>query len=803
MFKLNLKIAWRNLYKNKSYTAINIGGLALGLAGFIFILLYVNYEKSYNTWDKELEKVYQVQELDLFSLKEGKAEWWGESDARLLEIMKVSLPNVMAVTHLYEMQNDQSLVIDNRPTLIDNVCKTDSAFFSVFPYRFIYGDPLTALKSPNNMVITEDFAKKHFGNVDPRGKAVKVVSQARIGRVTDYTITGVIARPLSPGIFNFSVLLSTSPVKFSDQFLQFTPTYVKFSGKQNEQNVNVALQKIYEPFRASMIKKWKKSPSEFTSNGLKPAVRLKSFYSLHQEPLQRENWFTLLKPIILLSALLLLISVINFINMFTAQAVSRAKEVGIRKVTGASKVSLVKQFLLETALQCICALIAGIILLELFLPYLNQQFNLSLSITNSFNIGLVILQLIGLVIFITLLAGIYPAIVLSSYNPHQVLKGNFAQGTKGAKLRIALVGVQFILAVGFLIGIMIISSQIKYMESRDPGFDPNAVVYVNEPMDMPFADRVRKIDGVKYVGDNNGNIRRNVDLTATYKYNGITKELATVFVDFQGLQVVGAKLLKGRFFDSAYKQDTASTIIINQSLEKLYGGDMLGKFISYKSDSVHVQVVGVIKDIQVSGFDKSSPPTIYTSSRSNATYYPYHHNSVHLIKYDHKKQKHVLTELNRLWKNASPDYPLSYTFLDDDFKELFVTHERFKQMVKVFSILSITLSVIGLFSLAAFMTRQRTKEIAIRKIMGAADKDIFLLLNKAYFWLIIAANIVAWPLIYIAVNHWLIGFAYRIEMPVAPFLIAFIVSLAVTALTVSLQVRNAVKARPVDALKYE
>ncbi|WP_214225470.1 FtsX-like permease family protein [Pedobacter sp. B4-66] len=800
MFKLNLKIAFRNLIKNRVYTAINICGLALGLAGFIFILLYINYEKSYDTWDKELDKVYQVQELDLFSLKEGKAEWWGESDGRLTEMIKTSLPNVTAVTHVFETKQEEAIVIDNKePFLINNIHRTNSEFFSVFPYKFIYGNPAVSFKNLNDMVITEEFAKKYFGNINPIGKVVKLMPQSRIA---PYTITGVIAKPETPGTFDLSIVIQSSPIKFNDQILNFRPTYVKFSGKQNEEETSQVLQKVYEPFRAAILKKWKWSPSEYLKNGNKPAVRFKSFYSVHQQPLHQDDWFSQLKPIILLSSLLLLISIINFINMFTAQAVSRAKEVGIRKVTGASRASLIKQFFLETFLQCFCALIFGVILLELFLPYLNEQFSLSLSIINSYNFGLVVLQLISLVVLITLLSGVYPAVFLSSYNPHQVLKGNFAQGQKGSKLRVGLVGIQFVIAVGFFIGIMIISSQIKYMESRDPGFDPTGVIYVDDPMGKILSEHARNIDGVKYVGANDGNVHRHPNLTANYKYNNEVKELATVFVNLEGLQVVGAKLLNGRFFDKAHKQDTSSAVILNESLEKLYGGNMLGKYITYNNDSVTVQVIGIIKDIQVSGFDKSSAPTIYTASKFNATDYP-NNGFANLIKYDQRKEKQVIAELNKVWKEASPEYPLSFTFLEHDFKKLFITHERFKQMVKLFSFLSISLSMIGLFSLAAFMTRQRTKEIAIRKVLGADNKDIFLLLNKGYLWLILGANVVAWPLIYIAAQHWLSGFAYRIEMPVLPFFIAFIVSIFITTLTVSVQVKNAVEANPVKALKYE
>ena len=804
MFKLNLKIAWRNLWKNKVYTAINIIGLALGLSGFVFIMLYINHEKSYNAWDKELNKVYQVQELDIWSLKEGKEEWQDGCDFNMIDVIKSSYPTANAVTFINRDYNQPlSVILENRdPFLQNNIRVTDSSFFSVFPFEFIYGSAKSAFKMPDNIVISEEFSRLHFGNENPIGKVIKT-TQASLGMLKQYVVSGVVAKPTTPSTVNFSLLVQREFRVQSNEILSSYPIFIKVSGKQRIEDMDAALQNIYAPYKKSGFVKIKQALSDYYKNGMQPKVRLKSFYSLYQQPISGEDWLSTIKPVILLSSLLLLISIVNFINMFTAQAVSRAKEIGVKKVIGAHRITLIVQFLLETALQCFAALALGITILELLLPYLNFQFAIELSIINGNNAALVIAQLVGLIILITLLAGIYPALYLSSYKLYQVLKGNIAEGSSRYKLRTMLTGLQFVIAVGFLIGIMIITRQINYLESRDPGFNSEAVIYMSDfGLSGDMVNLVKNIDGVRYIGDNSGNVTRNIDLPGNYKYNGEVKELSTVLVSPEGLSVIGAKLIKGRLFSSLHKQDLVNTVILNESLERQYNRDMIGEHLQI-GDSISAEVVGIIKDIQVSGFDKLIEPRVYTASANNATGYPANTRFYHLISYDQSKEKYVLSQLNKLWKEKYPAFPLSYTFLKDDLKKLMVKHNQFKQMVKLFSGLSIALSLIGLFALAAFMTKQRTKEIAIRKVMGADDKDIFFLLNKGYLWLMLGANVIAWPLIYITVQHWLADFAYRVEIPLLPFVIAFSVSLITTVITVSLQVYNAVKTNPVKALKYE
>ncbi|RYG19111.1 MAG: FtsX-like permease family protein [Chitinophagaceae bacterium] len=802
MFKLNLRIAFRNLLKNKAYTAINVVGLALGLAGFIFVLLYVNHEESYDRWDASLKDVYQIQELDRWEIKEGKEEWMEATDLRFSDLVIVAMPQVESLTRM-GFSMPQSILLENRePFLQKGLIYADENFFTIFPFRFIYGNAATALTKPGSIVIKEQFSRRHFGYVNPIGKIIGI-NQQNWTKPQLFTITGVVREPETPSTLAFEMVQSPTRKRVVEPHtIDYAITYVKMKSGLPLEVLNKTAQSLYYPLMEATYKKWGQTMQEFTYRNLKPSVRLVPLQRIHHEPLNgSKSWFDLIKPIVLLSTLLLVISIINFVNMFTAQAIARAKEVGIKKVIGAKRRSLIFQFLAETAMQCTIALLVSVMLLEGFLPYLNQLFNLSLTFSFSQYNLLIILELIALLIVVTLLAGIYPAFFLSSYQPQVVLKGSFSHSQKGKILRSILVSLQFVIAVGFFIGVLVISKQVKYMEQKDPGFDATSVICINDHFDKRIAKQIERIDGVEYLGSNGGMISRNQKHMGIYRFNNQRRELTTVMVYRDGLNALNPKLLKGRLFEKNNSQDSLSSVILNESLDKLYGGNMVGKFI-YVNDSIPAQVVGVIKDIQVSGFEDKIEPTVFTAAKVNATGYP-NDGLNYVIRFDPKKQKSVLADLEKLWKREFPTYPLNYTFIKDDLSAVLIAHYRFKQMVRVFSFLSITLSLIGLFSLAAFLTKQRTKEIAIRKILGADSKTLFFLLNKGYFWLMLCANIISWPLIYIAVDYWLKGFAYRINISLLPFAIAFMVSMIITIITVSLQVKNAVKANPVDALKYE
>eukprot|EP01136_Pigoraptor_vietnamica_P002613 Opistho-1_new@30828 len=644
---------------------------------------------------------------------------------RLIELLKTAMPQIESMASFNSYQGTQSILIKGKfPFLQDGIVYGNGQVFDVFPYHFIYGDSASAFVKPGSLVIKEDFAKKHFGSINPIGQTIRI-KQQNFAEAENYTITGVIEEPKTPNSISFELLVyNLRQFPLSDSYNRDALIFAKIRDNHATTELTKIAQSIYAPFKSALLIRQEQIPADFSINNLKLQIRFMPIHEIHQNPLEGKSWLSQIKPVIILSTLLLLISIINFVNMFTAQAISRAKEVGIKKAIGAHKKTLVAQFFAETSLQCFIALGIAVMLIEGFLPYLNSLFEISLNFS-----------------------------------------GN------------------------------------DFMENRDPGFSAKSVININSPFSKKIGQQLRRINGVKYVGSINGFISLNKNIKGKYKFKNESRELKTVMVNFEGLSALGVKLLCGRLFDVNQIQDSVSSVIINETLQKSYGENMVGKYL-YAKDSIPSQVIGVIKDIQVAGFEKQIEPTVYSASVVNGSDYPNLMGGNYVVRYETSQQQKVLQEIEALWKRHYPEFPITYNFVQDDLSKVLLTHKRLMQMVKIFTFLSISLSLIGLFALASFLTKLRTKEIAIRKILGADHFSIYFLLNKSYFWLIILANVVSWPIIYLAINYWLKGFAYRIDMPLFPFVLAFCISMCFTMLIVSMQIKKVIHASPVDALKY-
>lgn len=807
MFKLNLKIALRNLSRYKSYTIINIVGLSLGLAGFIFVVLFMNNEKSYDTWDPKLDNVYQLQEYSDYFPIEAEFRWKDAIDRRLSTIFSNQLPEVKSLT-MVEKQNEKGLTITGQSALLQTgLRRTDSLFFKVMPYQFKYGSAATAFAKPYSMVLKASLAKKYFGDRNPLGQTL-TISDRKKGSESNYTVTGVVEETKTPSILNFNAVYvdNGADFRFGAKFdpAESAEIYVHTTAIKDVDSFNKRIQSIYLSIKDKHLKQFKESVADKIKAGHQPRIQLVQLAAVHQQPIEGESWKQKLNPVLLLSILLLLVSIVNFVNLATAQAAGRAKEIGIKKVMGAPKIGLMYQFLIETFMQCLIALFIGLFLIELLLPTLNEYFFLELSLLNALGLKL-ISQLLGITIFVAFCAGIYPSIFLSSYQPKDVLKGNFWTSTKGAIIRKGLVGLQFVVTISFTIGILFVAYQVNYLKTRDAGFSKTALLNVKSKIPYGKTDylQLKKVDGVKYVGFSSGVIGTNQPSGGNFKYKNETKELEAIGLDMEGLTALDARLVAGRFFSSEIAADTISNVMINEAAAKLFSAPMVGQNISTK-DTVHFKVIGVIKDIQVTGFDVAVKPSIYVvqsalTDRKIGTYYT----PSTLIKFEPSKMNNVIAALEKIFQERNSFYPLKYALIEDEVKTVLREHERFEKMVALFSFLSLTLSFFGLFSLAAFITKQRTKEIAIRKVLGAETTAILVLLNKGYLWIILIANAIAFPIAFILVNQWLSGFAYRINLSPMPFILAFIASIVITIVTVSLQARKAVQVNPVKALKYE
>ncbi|RZJ82034.1 MAG: ABC transporter permease [Flavobacterium sp.] len=803
MFKLNLKIALRNLFKNKVYAAINIGGLALGLTAFVLLLLFVNHETSYDKWSPDLKNVYQLREHHDYSTPDNKQHWMEVNDSRMAALVRDKIPQFKYVTKIdQDWGNDFALKVTNsNPVLVKNVRDADSLFFKVFPHQFIEGDQLAAISKPNTIVLKQSIAQKLFGTDKVIGKEVKVATWTK-DPGTLMTVTGVVADVEIAESVKFNAVIHTGAMdKDPTQINNFRhcEIYTSAIDKLDTAQVNITLQKVYVAYKKASFVNRKITYADYYKNGKTPGLKIIPLQDVHATPSFNLSWADQIKPIVALSVFLLLVSIINFVNLATAQSVQRAKEVGIKKVLGAYKKQLVFQFLLEAVLQTFLALFICVVLVEVLLPAFSNHFAVELTFWHNKQLLSLILQLAGVFVLVSLLAGFYPALILSKYNPIKVLKGNYEAGLRGIALRNVLVIIQFIIAVTFIIGIGVMHQQTNYVANKDLGFSREKLINVSSEYfaDDPFIDRIRKITGVKYVATTTQVMGNTFNVSGEITYRNQEHSVNTVTVTMDALTALGVQVISGRIFSPAFKQDTLNTAVLNETAANLLGKNLVGK--QFNEGENAFQIIGIIKDYNNEGFDKAVMPTIYRvthlggmSSTNNL-----------LIRFESNNYKPALEAVKAEWKRANPNFPMVYNSVEDAFQKTMEATRKQTQIIVLFSIISVVLSLLGLFALSTFMAKRRTKEIAIRKIMGASDFQIINMLNRSFLILVITANLISWPIAFILTKKWLEGFAYRIDMPFWPFAIATITSVAIAVFTVSLQAKKAAVNNPVDALKYE
>jgi putative ABC transport system permease protein len=808
MFKLNLKIAWRNLWKNKVYAAINIGGLALGLTAFVLMLLYINHEESYDSWSPDLKNVYQIREKHDFFTPDNKEHWNEVSNSRVANLIRAKLPQAVAVTKVdndWDFISGYSLKVDNAdPVIISKIKDSDSSFFHVFPYQFLQGSADKALENKETIVLKESLAMQLFGTIKVLGKTVKIV-RWRSDKGTPLTITGIVSEPITPQSVSFNAITRTGdrdkdPENPTNS--NYCLVYTKLNKSSDTLVLNQTLQKLYVDFKKSLLSGQKKNYNDIYKNGKLPGLKVLPVSEVHANRPYSMNWFEKLKPVVAISAFLLLVSVINFINLATAQSVQRAKEVGVKKVLGSYKMQLTWQFLVEAALQSIISLFICIILIEVVLPAFNNQFKVDLSFWHNSQLAVMISQLLGLFAFVTLLAGFYPAWILSNYNPVYVLKGNYENGLRGIALRNVLVVFQFIISVTFIISIGVMEMQSRYMNNKDLGFERGNLINIKTNYEDNFAQRLKKIPGIQYVATTTQVMGNTFNVPEAVKYKGNAINLNTVTVTMDALPALGVKVLQGRIFSSEYKQDTVNTVVLNEAAANLFGKNIIGQTygkVDWEGKTNIFQIVGVIKNYHNEGFDKTVLPTVYKVTSLGGT----SNTNNLLVRFNTLKYKDLIGKIEKEWKALYPDFPMEYTSIDDAFSKSLEENDRFMNMIILFSLVSVSLSLLGLFALSTFVAKRRTKEIAVRKVLGASNIQIVNLLNKSFLVLVVVANLISWPVAYIIIKKWLGSFAYRIDMPVFPFVSATLISIIIAILTVSIQARKAAVTDPVNALKYE
>lgn len=803
MLKNYLKIAFRSLNKNRTYAIINILGLALGLGVTILVFLFVKYETSY---DKQWDGYDRTYRMGVDANMMGQAIVNPRSASPMAYTFRSEFEEVETATRMRNVT--QEILVSNKNTklYIQNALYADSSFFKVFNYEFIYGDPNDALKEDNGIVLTEETAGKLFGDKNPMGELVNYDERR------DYIVRGVVKEQTHPSHFQFDMFMGANSnddqqwgnmnhyvyvkIKEGTDYDSFVTgmkdNFMKKIGPQVEQILGITME-------------------EFFSSGNSFDYTIQPLADIHLnsntvEEIEQNGNIAYVYVFTGIAFLVIIIAGINFMNLSTARSGKRAKEVGVRKVIGASRKMLIGQFLTESIIQCFIALFLALILVELFLPGFNNIMETNLTFLNGQFQQTMVFAVIITVLY-GLFAGSYPAFFLSAFKPIDVLKGDFTKTKGGALLRKSLVVVQFTASIILIISMIIIFSQISYMQNKDVGFRGEQVMVVPIQTEK-MADNFRNYNDLFLRNSNILTVSRASYFPGDSPNNSVyvveeTNDqipLWNLEVDYDFFETMNIQLVpgQGELFDRNKHGDSTSHIILNETAVKNYNlENPIGKRIGnhFGDGEAHFStVIGVVKDFHIQGFNQPVSPMIM--SLRNKLWFA-------SFKIAPNNVSETIDYIETEWSKLEPSHPFRYSFLNEKFGALLRQQQNFGTMFLFLTILAIMISAMGLYGLASYTAQQRTKEIGIRKVLGASVPGIMKMLTKDFIKLVLIANIFAWPLTYILAKDWLSNFSYQIDMPFMPYVFATVLALIIALITVSSQAYFAANSDPVDALKYE
>ncbi|HMI60833.1 MAG TPA: ABC transporter permease [Puia sp.] len=793
MIKNYLRIAFRNLWKHRVYSSLNILGLTIGMTACFLIFLYVRFELSYDNFHSKKDRIYRM----VCDIK---------TPTEVLNLGICSAP--MAINAKDEFPDIEKVVrFDANSFLLrkgeikfqeDKAVMADSAFFEVFDFPLLHGDPHTALSEPFSIVLSETTAKKYFSNTNPMGQTLLMTDAS-----LPVKVTGVMKDMPENTLLKADLLVSKSTSKRQDSAEDRRwGSFGMYSYLLLKPNVNAkALEKKFPAFLEKRDGKEMKQQQMFFSLFLEPLtdVYLKTGKRGAPETGNMANVYIFS----IVGAFILLIACINFINLTTARSTERAKEVGIRKVVGAERGQLTNQFLGESILQALIAFVLAVVACALLIPQFNFLAGKIVS-TGLFYHPSYILSLLAIAVGIGLLAGIYPALILSSFQPIVVLKGRFATGTRGLILRRGLVVFQFTISIAFIASTLIVHSQLSYMRNQDLGFSNQQMLVLNTHGDnhrKALREEIARLPGVlstamssSVPGGGNPGAYSQVQ---NVKGDMQIANLDLYFVDFDYLKQYKMKIIAGRAFSRDYGTDTTKAMILNESAVKLFGyhspQDAIGrKFSQWGREG---QIIGVVKDFHFRSLQSEIKPLSIRIEPDGCD----------LISANVRMSdlKTTIASIENKWKTVIPYRPFSYYFADEFFDRQYRTEDRFGKLFLNFAILAIFISCLGLLGLASYSTLQRTKEIGIRKVLGASVPGIVNLLSKEFLQLVLIAFLIATPISWYFMDKWLKDFHYRIDIQWWIFILAGILAFVVSLVTISFQAIRAALTNPVESLRAE
>jgi putative ABC transport system permease protein len=804
MLKNYLKIAARNLWKNKAFSAINIIGLAAGLAVCLLIVLYVVDEQSYDKYNVNADRIYRI-DADIYF--NNTQSTFATAPDPLALTLKREYPVVEQMTRV-NYQSDVLIKKDNQNVQDHNAAYADSTFFKVFTIPMIAGNPVTALQEPNSIVIDETTAKKYFNSTDVLGKTLYVDNN------TTCKITGVIKDIPAQSHFHFHFIRPRG--KDNDSWLSNNTynyilvrpgtTQAQMQGDVDA-TVNKYIGRDFQQQFHSSLKDLQAKGNHFIYHLMPLAnIHLHSDKSYEMEVNGNIEYVYIFS---VTAIFILLIACVNFMNLSTARSANRAKEVGIRKVAGSLRSHLITQFLTESVLLSFLSLLLAILLGALLLPLFNQLAGKEMSVTTLFSTWLFPVM-IALVFVVGCIAGSYPAFYLSSFQPIQVLKGKIAKGFKSSWLRSGLVVFQFSISIILIIGTFVIYNQLDYIRSRKIGYNRNQVLVVRNIYSLndkikTFRNELVSIPGVENatVGDlptatsfDNEGWFRDASFDATK-----VVVLTNFYVDESYVPTLGMEMEAGRNFSKDFPSDSAG-IILNEAAVKVLGfknpfEETLYRPNYHNDGSITpspFHVVGVIKDFNFSSMHQNVGPLVIQLSNNYGSM---------AVRVKTRNVSSIIDNIKTKWSAMAPGAPFNYTFMDADFNKIYDAEQRTGKLFITFAVFAIFIGCLGLFGLVTYASEQRIKEIGVRKVLGASVSSIVAMLSKDFAKLVLIASVIAFPVSWWVMNKWLQSFAYRINISWWVFVIAGLTAIIIALITVSFQAIKAAIANPVKSLRTE
>ena len=799
MFKNYLTVAVRNIMRHKVYSIINIAGLSVGMACTILILLWMQYEMSFDRYHENADRIFRLaSDIEIGEMH----GWYAVSSLPIGSTLQRDYPEVLKAVRFYPHSRKLLVHYKDKNFLEDGIIYTEDSIFDVFTFPLISGDPNTVLATADSLVITEAMAEKYFGSENPIGKILKVEEKV------DLKVTGVIKNVPANSHFTFNMLLSWELLKQDSNYSHWEKTWIehKFYTYLLLRNKQDAVQ--LEHKFPSLIQVHMGEILETLGGRIEYFLQPLTGIHLHSDlglEISGNGDFVWVYVLTVIGLFILLIACINYMNLATACSTTRAKEVCVRKVLGAHRSGLMYQFFGESLIFSFFSFLLAISMVELSIPLFCTLFGSDIRF-DYLNLQWLIPGMIGFVLLVALSSGCYPALFLSAFGPIRVLGGSIKAQTAGANFRGLLVVIQFAISTGLMIGTIIVLNQLNYASHKSLGFDKEHAVCLRVRNNSIW----QAFDTTKSDLKDHSGI---TDVTASSRLPGQFPQLQVLMpagtsfkrsqlfqytsIDPDFIPAMGMEITTGRNFSAEFSSDIKEAILINEAAARHFQwDDSIGRKITFIEDELITKtVVGVVKDFHLRSLHHKIEPLCFDYRPSWYRYI--------IVKIKPNRLPEVLQYLKKKWELLQPAFPFEYSFLDENFDKQYKADKKLSQIFSYFTFLAILIACLGLFGLASFTAEKRTKEIGIRKALGASVSEIIFLLSKEFTRWVLVANIIAWPLAYLAMNRWLQNFAYRIRIGIGTFILAGLLALIIALLTVSYQALKAARANPVEALRYE